>query len=156
MLQSTSPTLHIYQRAIRKKTDISTPEGANSCYTQIYHQTTGVAPSSKRIIKDVTFFLIACQDICYAEGSIVEKISSRTMRYGHRADAEREARLNPKIRGGAIKVREISDDIFDMHSDLLDLFDGRTRMLLNPSSGITHEEMDQELVDEMLLVQIFV
>ena len=85
--------------------------------------------------------------ICYTKESIVEKISSQTIRYGHRVDAEREARLNPKIRGGARKAKVISDDIFDMHSDLLDLLDERTKMLLNPYSWITHKELHQELVD---------
>ena len=93
--------------------DMSTPEGANACFARLYHPKTGVSPAPRRIIEDVQRFLVACQDICYAEGSIVETISGRTIRHDHRAGAEREAWNRPKKRGGKRVAINITDDILN-------------------------------------------
>ena len=127
--------------------DMSTPEGGDSCFARLYHPDTGVSPSPRRIIEDVMRFLVACQDICFADGSIVEKISGRTIRYGHCADVEKEARIRPKVRGGKRVAKEITDNDFEMHADLIDLQAERSRLLLIPNSAMTHTMRTQEIDD---------
>ena len=60
---------------------------------------------------------------------------------------EREERNRPKVRGGKRVPNNITDDIFEMHSDLLDLQAERSRILLIPNSAMNHTMRTQEIDD---------
>ena len=56
-----------------RKFDGSTPKRLSSSYLRLYHPETGVAPTSNRIIQDVTRVLSSLEKVLDAKGCIIDK-----------------------------------------------------------------------------------
>ena len=68
---------------------IATPRVGSPTYARIFDPTTGVAPSSKRIVEDVHGVFNSCLKILYAEGAFVDGLANRTAQEEGRKEWQR-------------------------------------------------------------------
>ena len=100
---------------------MSMPKKAACCYERICHPTTGIVPTSERILQDVRKVITALQVIYDAEGVYVPSLADgRTA--GHRHTATND---DKKQRGGKRVRLEYNHTLAtrDIHLDLLTTLD---------------------------------
>ena len=74
-----------------RKFDGSTPNRLSDSYHRLFHPDTGVAPTSNRIMQDVTRVLMSLEMVLDADGCIIDETTRRGRRHEKRMDEDKNS-----------------------------------------------------------------